>query len=81
MVEVAEAAEVISSLRWKEVVRGKIRHHRSRGEGKKWTGFDPTGMERAAKVQGGGEEVDCLRFHWAGESSKGPGGGEEVDWL
>ena len=50
MVEVAEAAEVISSLRWKKVVRGKIIHHRSRGEGKKWTGFDPTGMERAAKA-------------------------------
>ena len=32
------------------MVRGKIRHHRSRGEGKKWTGFDPTGMERAAKA-------------------------------
>ena len=31
MVEVVEAAVVISSLRWKEVVRGKIRHRRFRG--------------------------------------------------
>ena len=63
MVEGAEAAVVISCPQWKDV-RGKIRHRRSRGidiEGKKWTGFDPTGLERATKAA---RELEQSRKYW-----------------
>ena len=52
MVEVAEAAVVISSLRWKEVVRGKIRHRRSRGRGRSGLALIPLGWREQQRLPG-----------------------------
>ena len=52
MVEVAEAAVVISSLRWKEVVRGKIRHRRSRGRGRSGLALIPLDWREQQRLPG-----------------------------
>ena len=52
MVEVAEAAVVISSLRWKEVVRGKIRHRRSSGRGRSGLALIPLGWREQQRLPG-----------------------------
>ena len=50
MVEAAEAAVVISSRRWKEVVRGKIRHRRSRGKGRSEQALTPLGWRELQRL-------------------------------
>ena len=40
---------------------GKDQTPQVQGEGKKWTGFDPTGLERAAKAA---RELDQSRKYW-----------------
>ena len=61
MVEGAEAAVVVSCPQWKEVVRGKIGHHRSRGRGKSGLALTPVGLERAAKAA---RELEQSRKCW-----------------
>ena len=50
MVEGVEAAVVISSLRWKEVVRGKIRHRRCRGRGRSGLALIPLGWRELQRL-------------------------------
>ena len=52
MVEAAEVAVVISSRRWKEVVRGKIRHRRSRGRGRSGLALIPLGWRELQRLPG-----------------------------
>ena len=68
MVEVAEAAVVISSLRWKEVVRRKIRHRRSRGRGRSGLALIPLGWREQQRLPGS----------WTSHVSTGRSGGGQA---